>query len=396
MTFSFSQRQELYYIVHVKNLCSVLQNGIYSHQEAEKRFPERKRIENEQVYKRRKEKGLSKYANLYINPRNPMLYRIYKGLGWKVVVVGIDASIIDETNALISIGNAARKDAGIYESSKVHMKKLLKDIRSIEYWDNIPNYHIKNYLNQNVSNGDIAYSSQVLIMSEVLIPNRVPKKYIRSVYVPSEEVKKEVERLLESCEKAVRVEISVVPDLFFEPERKIELFPNMWIAYGDMFFADAEVLTISVNVVGVMGKGLASRFKYMFPEAYVRYQELCKSGELAVGKPYLLEMADTNGSMKYRKFLLFPTKKHWREKSKIDYIKKGLEYLKFKVDSGEWQMKSIALPALGCGLGGLDWKDVGRLMVNELKPLAQKGIKIIIYVPKPKEEYFSKEFYLKK
>ncbi|NPA33976.1 MAG: DUF4433 domain-containing protein [Chlorobi bacterium] len=373
-----------------------MQNGIYSHQEAEKRFPERKRIENEQVYKRRKEKGLSKYANLYINPRNPMLYRIYKGLGWKVVVVGIDASIIDETNALISIGNAARKDAGIYESSKVHMKKLLKDIRSIEYWDNIPNYHIKNYLNQNVSNGDIAYSSQVLIMSEVLIPNRVPKKYIRSVYVPSEEVKKEVERLLESCEKAVRVEISVVPDLFFEPERKIELFPNMWIAYGDMFFADAEVLTISVNVVGVMGKGLASRFKYMFPEAYVRYQELCKSGELAVGKPYLLEMADTNGSMKYRKFLLFPTKKHWREKSKIDYIKKGLEYLKFKVDSGEWQMKSIALPALGCGLGGLDWKDVGRLMVNELKPLAQKGIKIIIYVPKPKEEYFSKEFYLKK
>ncbi len=137
--------------------------------------------------------------------------------------------------------------------------------------------------------------------------------------------------------------------------KKIELFSNMWLAYGDMFFADVEVLTISVNVVGVMGKGLASRFKYMFPEAYVRYQELCKSRELDVGKPYLLEMADTNGSIKYRKFLLFPTKKHWREKSKIEYIIKGLDHLKTKAECGEWQMKSIALPALGCGLGGLNW-----------------------------------------
>ncbi len=394
MTFSFSQRQELYYIVHLENLCSVLQNGIYSHQEAEKKFPERKRIENEQVYKRRQQKGLSKYANLYINPRNPMLYRIYKGLGWKVVVVGIDASVIDEMDALISIGNAARKDAGIYESSKVHLKKLLKDIRNIEYWDNIPNYHVKNYLQQNVNNGDIAYSSQVLIMSEVLIPNRVPKKYIRSVYVPSEGVKKEVERILESCERAVRVEMSVVPALFFEPERKIELFSNLWVAYGDMFFADAEVLTVSVNVVGIMGKGLASRFKYMFPEAYVHYQELCKSGELAVGKPYLLEMADVNGSMKYRKFLLFPTKRHWREKSKVEYIQTGLDYLVSRVEGGEWQVKSIALPALGCGLGGLNWKVVGRLMVEKLQSLTQKGIKIIMYAPKPKEEYFMKEFYI--
>ena len=80
------QKQELYYITPMDNLCSILQEGIFCHEEAEKRFPNRKRIENKQVYERRKNKGLSKYANLYINPRNPMLYHLYKGLKRKIVL----------------------------------------------------------------------------------------------------------------------------------------------------------------------------------------------------------------------------------------------------------------------------------------------------------------------
>ncbi len=391
------QKQELYYITPMDNLCSILQEGIFCHEEPEKRFPNRKRIENKQVYERRRHKGLSKYANLYINPRNPMLYLLYKGLKRKIVIIGVDASIVQKQPIQIAIGNAASENARIYTPKQIILDKLFKDIRGIDYWDNIPKHSIEPYLRNSTSHKGIdkvSLTSKVFIMSEVLIPQRVPKKYLKSVYTPSEEAKKVVVNILKDCSKAAKVEVAVAPSLFFEPEKKEELLPRLHLVYGDMFFAGTEVLTISVNVVGVMGKGLASRFKYLFPEAYVRYEELCRSKKLRVGAPYLLEVAKTNGSLKYRKFLLFPTKKHWRGNARIEYIEEGLKYLISKVENKEWQMKSIALPALGCGLGKLKWKDVGPLMVKYLHRLTNHNVEVMIYTPDLKDEYFQKAFYL--
>src|SRR5690606_15007770 len=146
---------------------------------------------------------------------------------------------------------------------------------------------------------------------------------------------------------------------------------NLSLVDGDMFFSQMQTLTISVNCVGVMGKGLASRAKYQFPGMYVKYQDLCKEKKLALGKPYVLkkeysldeELAESPESLRSveeTQFLLFPTKNHWRQRSDIGGIEDGLkELVKNYKRVG---IESLATPALGCGLGQLKWSDVGPLM----------------------------------
>lgn len=131
-----------------------------------------------------------------------------------------------------------------------------------------------------------------------------------------------------------------------------------------MFFSSMQTLTVSVNTVGVMGKGLASRAKYQFPDVYVVYQDACRSKDLRMGQPYLYkreafldnDLADdplTLSNFNSNKwFLLFATKKHWRENSDRAGIEQGLQWIVDNYQS--CAIQSLALPALGCGLGGLD------------------------------------------
>ena len=173
-----------------------------------------------------------------------------------------------------------------------------------------------------------------------------------------------------------------------------------------MFLSDLQTFTISVNTVGVMGKGLASRAKYQFPDVYVRYQQLCRQKKIKMGVPYLVKreenyektlMEETSSAVTEngaRWLLLFPTKNHWREKSPYEGIERGLQWL---VQNYKNQgIQSLALPALGCGLGGLSWKDIGPLMC---KYLHQMEIKSSIYLPLgssiPKE-WLEPEFLLPK
>ena len=149
-----------------------------------------------------------------------------------------------------------------------------------------------------------------------------------------------------------------------------------------------QTFAISVNTVGIMGKGLASRAKYQFPDVYVLYQDLCRHRKLRMGVPYLYKREENyektlieDGSATvtengHRWFLLFPTKNHWREKSPTEGIQQGLQWLmeNYKTQG----IKSIALPALGCGLGGLDWKDIGPLMCQSLSSI---DIDTSIYLP---------------
>jgi O-acetyl-ADP-ribose deacetylase (regulator of RNase III) len=185
--------------------------------------------------------------------------------------------------------------------------------------------------------------------------------------------------------------ISVIsqPDMFFLPLDKYRVSSKITLIDGDMFFSTMQTLTISVNVVGVMGKGLASRAKYQFPDVYVEYQEACTKKKLQMGKPYLYkressmdreladdpELLETPNSNKW--FLLFATKDHWRNDSDIEGIEKGLAWLvkNYKVSG----IKSLAMPALGCGLGNLEWKDVGPLMC---KYLSQMDIPTAVYLPR--------------
>jgi O-acetyl-ADP-ribose deacetylase (regulator of RNase III) len=137
---------------------------------------------------------------------------------------------------------------------------------------------------------------------------------------------------------------------------------------GDLFDSPATVLVNTVNTVGVMGKGIALTFKQLYPDMFRRYQSVCESGTLDVGKLWLFKSEN-------KWILNFPTKKHWRNPSKLEYVEAGLS--KFAAIYSEQRITSIAFPQLGCGNGELAWEQVRPLMVKYLQPLP---INIYVYL----------------
>lgn len=139
---------------------------------------------------------------------------------------------------------------------------------------------------------------------------------------------------------------------------------------GDLFGSPAQVLVNTVNTVGVMGKGIALEFKKRYPEMFIQYKEQCDKHKLEIGKLMLWYGKD-------HWLLQFPTKEHWRNPSKMEYIEKGL--MTFTRKYADYNILSIAFPRLGCGNGELDWNEVKPLMEKYLKPLP---IDIYIYLGK--------------
>ncbi len=126
---------------------------------------------------------------------------------------------------------------------------------------------------------------------------------------------------------------------------------------GNLLEANTEALVNTVNCVGVMGKGIALQFRQAFPENFKRYKKACDLGEVKPGTMYVFDrggLASTPSEPRY--IINFPTKTHWRGKSKIEYVITGLEALVHEVKA--LNIRSIAIPPLGCGNGGLDWNDV--------------------------------------
>lgn len=122
---------------------------------------------------------------------------------------------------------------------------------------------------------------------------------------------------------------------------------------GDLLAEDAEALVNTVNCVGVMGRGIALQFKKAFPENFRRYATACKQREVQPGRMFVFE---TRQPTNPRYIINFPTKRHWRGKSRIEDIEAGLLALVEVIR--QYGIRSVAVPALGSGLGGLDWRDV--------------------------------------
>lgn len=141
-----------------------------------------------------------------------------------------------------------------------------------------------------------------------------------------------------------------------------------------MLQSGAEALVNTVNTVGVMGKGIALQFKEAFPCNNKAYIDTCKKKELAPGK--LLAVWDENLQLGRKLIINFPTKVHWRYPSKYEYIEKGLVAL--RVFLQKEKVKSIAIPPLGCGNGGLDWDKVKPMIEQALSGL---DIEVLIYEP---------------
>lgn len=140
---------------------------------------------------------------------------------------------------------------------------------------------------------------------------------------------------------------------------------------GNLFEAGADCLINTVNCEGFMGKGIAYQFKLKFPHNNLDYVKACKTGTLHIG---VIHYYKENGIW----IINFPTKNKWRENSKIDYIEKGLEQLKIFIKNNN--PKTIAIPPLGCGNGGLEWNVVKNLIVEKLKDI-ENDYNILIFEP---------------
>ena len=370
-----------YYITHIDNLKSILKEGILSRSQIKDESSILvklgiakgiKSIHSENIVQKRKKKkfnnkSLWNYVNLYFQPRNPMLYVVTtrKFQSGDIVVLQINSDVIKGNDVGITDGNAASDNTQFFTDVKKGLTALTQEQFNKEYWTESDDARRK-------------------IMAELLVYNHISPDKIIGIYVANEEVAKTVRQSMPIGG------LNIIPNskMFFLPEYQKRISKQITLAKGDMFFSKMKTFTVSVNTVGIMGKGLASRAKYQFPDVYVLYQDLCRQKKLKMGTPFLYKREENferslsedtqtfiteNGN---RWFLMFPTKNHWKEDSPIEGIEKGLQWLLNNYK--DLKIESIALPSLGCGLGGLDWKDIGPLMC---KYLAQMDIQSCIYLP---------------
>lgn len=143
---------------------------------------------------------------------------------------------------------------------------------------------------------------------------------------------------------------------------------------GNLLEADAEALINTVNCVGIMGKGIALQFKQAYPHNFKEYEKACRAGEVKPGSMFTVQIA----SLTNPKYIInFPTKRHWKGRSKIEDIESGLSDLIEQIK--QLDIKSIAIPPLGCGNGGLDWGDVRQRIEQAFEQLPD--VHALIYGP---------------
>lgn len=143
---------------------------------------------------------------------------------------------------------------------------------------------------------------------------------------------------------------------------------------GDLLQAETDALVNTVNCVGVMGRGIALQFKRAFPANFDAYAAACERGEVQPGRVLVHE----TGQLTPPRFIVnFPTKRHWRAASRLDDIRAGLAALVEVI--GAHGIRSIALPPLGCGLGGLDWRAVRPLI--EAAMAALPAVEVVVFEP---------------
>jgi len=142
---------------------------------------------------------------------------------------------------------------------------------------------------------------------------------------------------------------------------------------GDILTADAEGLVNTVNCVGIMGRGIALQFKNAFPANFKAYAAACRRNEVQPGRMFVFE----TGTFTNSKYINFPTKRHWRGKSRIEDIEAGLNDLAGEIRVRE--IRSIAIPPLGSGLGGLNWAEVRARIEAALRGF--NNISVVVFEP---------------
>jgi O-acetyl-ADP-ribose deacetylase (regulator of RNase III) len=144
---------------------------------------------------------------------------------------------------------------------------------------------------------------------------------------------------------------------------------------GDILAEDAEALVNTVNCVGIMGRGVALQFKQAFPANFKAYEHACKQGHVEPGRMFVFD----TGQLTHPRYIInFPTKRHWRGRSRIEDVETGLEALVGEIRCRG--IRSIAMPPLGAGLGGLDWREVRPRIEQAL--LALPDVRVVVFEPR--------------
>ena len=143
---------------------------------------------------------------------------------------------------------------------------------------------------------------------------------------------------------------------------------------GDIFGEDVEALVNSVNCVGIMGRGIALQFKNVFPENFQAYAEACRRKEVQPGRMFVFE---TGRLTNPRYIINFPTKRHWRGKSRMEDVESGLQSLAHEIRVRG--IRSIAIPPLGSDLGGLNWSDIRPRIEAEMRRIAD--LDVVLFQP---------------
>ncbi len=387
--------ENLYYITHIHNLSSIIKHGILSQESIEagnvqgismfkRKGDEKKNIKRKsEIVLPICEKNFLHYANLFFQPRNPMMYRaIFERGTEKLAVLEIDNTILEEPKGVITDGDAANETTQFYlPSVKKKIPQQLWTIIKSEWWKQCD-------------------GSKRKIMAECLVLDRVKPEYIRSVTVANDKTESQMRKLVEN----LQLPVTRQPHLFFQPQRRIKIGNNIELVDGgDIFFSELQTLAVTVNLQGVMGKGLALRAREQFSDVYVEYEKACRAKKITSARPYIYKreasVADELTDLKPNRpiknpvkwFLLFATKRHWRTPSRLEDIESGLKWI--RTNFQETEIQSLAMPALGCALGGLNWTEVAPLMCKYLHGI---GIPVEIYLPReyPIEEQYLTEPYL--
>lgn len=374
--------KNLYYITHIDNLRSILEQGILCYEKIEaeeakfismfkgKTYIKNNTDKRSKVKPHNGQKNLLNYANLFFQPRNPMMYRAVIETGEdNLAVLEIADTVLNEQGIIIADGNATDELTRFHPS--IQGLKRLQQQRKIlqsEWWKS--------------SDG-----SKRKIMAECLVPYQVKPNHIRSVIIANEARRNWVQGSLDNSQ----LHVVCQPDMFFQPKRRIAIGKNISLVDGgDIFFSELQTLTVTVNLQKVMGKGLALRAKQQFPDVYVEYQEVCQRKKITSARPYIYKregsLTDELTDLKPHRvsiknpvkwFLLFATKRDWRTNSRIEDIESGLKWL--RENYKEEGIQSLAVSALGCALGGLNWADVAPLMCKYLNGI---NIPVEIYLPR--------------
>lgn len=142
--------------------------------------------------------------------------------------------------------------------------------------------------------------------------------------------------------------------------------------HGNLLEAPVDALVNAVNTEGVMGKGIALQFKRAFPAVFKAYARDCKAGEVVVGRMHIVQRLSAP-----RFIIHFPTKKSWRADAKLEYVQDGLVDLVAQID--RLDIRSIAIPALGCGNGRLDWSVVKPLILTTFE--GREHVRVVLFEP---------------